>query len=127
MPRGDRSGPDGIGPMSGRAMGYCAGYDQPGFTAGPGGGRGRARGLGGRRRGFRGAYGRGFGPVPRYGYERGPGYPWAGETGYGPAYTAEERKAMLQDELQGLEGRIESLRREIESIDTEGSSEPKSG
>ncbi|MGI6097596.1 MAG: DUF5320 domain-containing protein, partial [Dethiobacteria bacterium] len=26
MPRGDGSGPAGMGPMTGRAAGYCAGY-----------------------------------------------------------------------------------------------------
>jgi len=33
MPRGDKRGPEGAGPMTGRALGYCAGNDQPGFTA----------------------------------------------------------------------------------------------
>jgi len=32
MPRGDRTGPDGMGQMTGRGLGYCAGYDSPGFT-----------------------------------------------------------------------------------------------
>lgn len=31
MPRGDRIGPMGMGPMTGRGAGYCAGYDAPGF------------------------------------------------------------------------------------------------
>ena len=31
MPRGDRTGPEGFGPMTGRAAGYCGGYDEPGF------------------------------------------------------------------------------------------------
>ena len=26
MPRGDGTGPRGLGPMTGRAAGYCAGY-----------------------------------------------------------------------------------------------------
>lgn len=30
MPAGDRTGPEGQGPMTGRAAGYCAGYDSPG-------------------------------------------------------------------------------------------------
>ena len=33
MPRGDRRGPEGTGPMTGRALGYCAGNNQPGFAA----------------------------------------------------------------------------------------------
>jgi hypothetical protein len=31
MPRGDGTGPMGLGPMSGRGMGYCAGYPAPGY------------------------------------------------------------------------------------------------
>lgn len=32
MPGGDRTGPMGMGPMTGRAAGYCAGYPVPGYT-----------------------------------------------------------------------------------------------
>ena len=32
MPRGDGTGPDGMGSMTGRAVGYCAGYSVPGFA-----------------------------------------------------------------------------------------------
>lgn len=32
MPGLDRTGPQGAGPRTGRGMGYCSGYDQPGFT-----------------------------------------------------------------------------------------------
>ncbi|MGQ9787608.1 MAG: DUF5320 domain-containing protein, partial [Anaerolineae bacterium] len=31
MPRGDRTGPWGAGPMTGRRAGYCAGYPVPGY------------------------------------------------------------------------------------------------
>ena len=31
MPAGDRTGPSGMGPMTGRAAGYCAGNDMPGY------------------------------------------------------------------------------------------------
>ena len=72
MPRGDRTGPAGAGPMSGRGLGYCAGYAAPGYAT-PGYGRGRgAGGYGGR--GWRHRYyatgvpgwGRGV-PAPYYG------------------------------------------------------------
>lgn len=33
MPSGDRSGPEGKGPMTGRGRGYCAGYDRPGYAS----------------------------------------------------------------------------------------------
>jgi len=39
MPRGDRTGPNGAGPMTGRGMGFCSGNDRPGFME-PGFGRG---------------------------------------------------------------------------------------
>ncbi len=31
MPLGDGTGPAGMGPMTGRAAGYCAGYPVPGY------------------------------------------------------------------------------------------------
>lgn len=73
MPLGDRTGPWGLGPMTGRAMGYCAGYPVPGFMNpgpwfGPGFGRGFGRGFGfGRGRGWRRG---GFSPL------WGSPYPW---------------------------------------------------
>jgi hypothetical protein len=41
MPRGDRTGPAGMGPMTGRGAGYCAGYSTPGYMN-PYGGRASA-------------------------------------------------------------------------------------
>jgi hypothetical protein len=32
MPGGDGTGPMGMGPMTGRAAGYCAGYPAPGYV-----------------------------------------------------------------------------------------------
>ena len=54
MPGGDRTGPRGAGPMTGRAAGYCAGYAAPGY-ANPGPGRMIGRGGGGGR-GWRNQY-----------------------------------------------------------------------
>ena len=62
MPAGDRTGPVGLGPMTGRAAGYCAGFPAPGFMnpmPGRGWGMGRGRGMGrgwGRGRGWRFGY-----------------------------------------------------------------------
>lgn len=57
MPFGDRTGPLGQGPMTGRGRGYCSGNATPGrFNAGPGRGMGRAgRGGPGWRNQFRAA------------------------------------------------------------------------
>jgi len=51
MPRGDGTGPGGMGSMTGRAAGYCAGYPAPGYMNPVGGrgyfGMGRGGGRGG--------------------------------------------------------------------------------
>ena len=87
MPFGDGTGPMGMGPMTGRGAGYCAGFNMPGYAnslpgrPGIGLGRGMGRGMG---RGY-GFYGKGrrFMPVAPYqsfgypGYGRGfSGYPY---------------------------------------------------
>ncbi len=46
MPGGDRTGPGGMGPMTGRAAGFCAGYSVPGYMN-PIPGRGFGFGRGG--------------------------------------------------------------------------------
>lgn len=64
MPRGDTTGPMGQGPMTGRAAGFCAGYNVPGYgnTVPAGrGGFGRGCGFRGAGRGAGRANGRGFG------------------------------------------------------------------
>jgi hypothetical protein len=68
MPFGDGTGPMGMGPMTGRAAGYCAGYPVPGV----------ANPIPG--------FGRGFYPYGYPGYGTGyPGY-GAGYPGYGAGY-----------------------------------------
>jgi len=68
MPGGDKTGPRGMGPMTGRGAGYCAGqqvpgYMNPGHGRGYGMGWGRGRGFGrGRGRWFRGGTGAEFIP-----------------------------------------------------------------
>ena len=78
MPGGDGTGPMGMGPMTGRAAGYCAGYAMPGY-ANPIGGRGR--GFWGCGRGGSGSGG-GFGFAG--GVVRG-GSLWTASPGYGAA------------------------------------------
>jgi hypothetical protein len=45
MPRGDGMGPAGMGPMTGRGRGFCAGFKTPGYAS-PGFGRGTESGRG---------------------------------------------------------------------------------
>lgn len=44
IPRRDGTGQMGMGPMTGRGMGYCAGYAMPGYPS-PGFGMGREIGF----------------------------------------------------------------------------------
>jgi hypothetical protein len=76
MPFGDGTGPMGMGPMTGRGGGFCAGFGMPGF-ANPMPGRGW--GGFGRRIPYGYPYAGGYG-APYGGY----GYPYAG--GYGTPY-----------------------------------------
>jgi hypothetical protein len=73
MPGGDRTGPSGLGPRTGRGAGYCGGHDTPGFMN-PYGGRGFAGGP---------RFGPGWGPPAEpYGYG-GPPYAFSGPPGRG--------------------------------------------
>ena len=60
MPRGDGTGPMGMGSMTGRSAGYCAGSSMPGYAnpKGVGCGFGRGTGFG---RGLGRGSGRGYG------------------------------------------------------------------
>lgn len=64
MPRGDGTGPTGMGPRTGRGMGYCSGYSTPG-TMNPGSrgpvGLGGLMGIGRWSAGFLPRVGRGLG------------------------------------------------------------------
>ncbi len=106
MPAGDRTGPAGMGPMTGRALGYCAGYAAPGF-ANAGYGRGMGRGAG---RGF----GRGFGG-------RGRGWGWRGAWGAPYAATQPDSRAPVpgaEQELNALKDHADFLSRSLRDIQT---------
>ncbi len=46
MPAGNRRGPQGLGPLTGRGRGHCSGRNHPGYGSGGGFGRGGVRGCG---------------------------------------------------------------------------------
>lgn len=111
MPGGDRSGPLGQGPRTGRATGYCAGYEVPGYmSARPNdgfGGFGRGRGHGGGRRGWRHQfYATGLSGWQRADRAPAPSAP--------PSHEVELK--MLETDLQCLEQRAAELRRWIEQL-----------
>ncbi|MCP4634568.1 MAG: DUF5320 domain-containing protein, partial [candidate division Zixibacteria bacterium] len=64
MPGGDKTGPLGAGPRTGRAAGYCTGYGMPGY----------ANPMPGYGRGFGGGYGRGYGQGFGRGFRGGRGW-----------------------------------------------------
>lgn len=107
MPGGDRTGPIGRGPMTGRAVGYCAGYTGSGF-ANPIYGRGLGRG-----------WGRGFG---RGNWGRGRGFWWRGsfpETYYSSTPIVKEEKTYLENMVKDLEEEIKAIRERIQDISKE--------
>ncbi|MCF7936520.1 MAG: DUF5320 domain-containing protein [Synergistales bacterium] len=119
MPGGDRTGPAGYGPMTGRAAGYCAGNGAPGFTN-PWGGRG-FRG-GGRGPGW------GWGGGPRWGMRWGapagpapaPGpYAYGGYPPQPQPPSAQDERAMLQQELKAMQQQMDAVQKRLEELDTE--------
>lgn len=122
MPYGDRRGPRGEGPRTGRGLGYCSGFNSPGYTKGtPRGGAG----YGGFGRGA--GYGRGFGRG--YGFGRGfarrvpRGYPGAANFDRAPASEGEARqseKAYLSNEIEVLEEELEAMKSRMRELDREG-------
>ena len=129
MPGGDGTGPAGMGPMTGRAAGYCAGYPAPGYMSGLGGrGLGRGRGFGGRGggRGRRNRFyatgltswqraGMGW---PAFGVVPGPvatyGQPFA------PAVTTEQQLDALKGQAEYFEDALDGIRKRIEEIEAKG-------
>ena len=110
MPGGDRRGPAGFGPMSGRRMGYCAGYEVPGFAnwgPGRGGGFGYGRGMG---RGF--GAGRGFGR----GYGRGFA---AYDLPVAAPYSEASEKTFIQNEINVLKEQLESFEARLSELNKE--------
>ena len=104
MPGGDRTGPRGSGPMTGRGMGYCVGYVRPGFINprfGPrfSRGRGFGRGLRIRRRFPRNVDYDIYYEEPR-------------------VLTKEQEKSFLEEEVTGLEAELGRIKQRIKSLES---------
>jgi hypothetical protein len=111
MPGGDRTGPLGMGPLTGRGAGYCRGYGMPGFANRWAGGwdAGRGAGFG------RGGYGRGR--RNRFLATGVPGWAWnRGVAAAAPIYEGAAEPSRTQ-ERRYLEEQAEFLRDELDAID----------
>lgn len=118
MPGGDGTGPAGLGSMTGRAAGYCAGYGAPGFMTGmPGREFGRwPRGGGWGRRNLFYSTGLTGWQRPAYGYPGGPhGMPY-GEP-LSPSLNKEEELNMLKGQAENLEDTLNGIKKRIEEIE----------
>jgi hypothetical protein len=124
MPRGDRTGPQGAGPRTGRGMGYCSGYDVAGFmNPGPGAGGGTFfGGLGlGRGRG-RAAPGYGMGMAWGRGTGRGRGYssfpyfPYDPQTFTPAPLSPEDEKRVIESQVAAMKSRIEAMEKRLSEL-----------
>ena len=115
MPYGDRTGPQGLGPRTGRGAGYCSGFSEPG-SMNPVPGRGFF-GFG-RGRGSRGV-GKGCGWGNCY---RATGFPGRARGGYGfssfPArLTDEEEMDILRDEAEILRQQLNDIQKRMSTLE----------
>lgn len=137
MPAGDGTGPAGMGSRMGRGMGYCSGYDGPGW-ANPGPGRGYYGRAGrGVRGGYGGGYGAGYGAgrgggrgqrnqyyatgLPRWA-RWGPPPPAAYGAPYGAPYeppSQEQEVVMLRDEAEWLKEQLDAISQRMDDLSQE--------
>lgn len=122
MPRGDRTGPMGMGERTGCAAGYCAGFGVPGYAnpvPGPGLGSGRgfwSRGFGGGGRGCRNMfYATGQPGWMRFGKYAGS-YPY--QTGYQKPDPEAEKQA-LKSQAQILRAKLDAIEKRLVEIKPE--------
>ena len=100
MPRGDGTGPMGMGPVTGRGAGFCAGFTAPGH-ANSAGGFGRGRGF---RRMFCAT------GLPRWVH--------CGNQNEKGAYFASDadEKEFLKNQAKFLESRLDSIKKRLEKF-----------
>ncbi len=119
MPRGDGTGPMGMGSMTGRAAGFCSGSGTPGFSNPVSGGR---LGLGARR--GMGQFGGGRG---RCAWNYAPGTP--GRRAYGfsgvpfQGQTPDMEKQALKNQAEALRSELELIKKRLEDIEAQTSSD----
>ncbi len=120
MPGGDRTGPMGQGPMTGRRAGFCAGYDVPGYAnpiPGRGWGAGWGRGGWGAGRGYRWRnwyYATGVPGWARWGYP--PAWPPAPYAYASPPDSAQEAE-WLRSQAEWLKEQLETISKRITELE----------
>jgi hypothetical protein len=122
MPRGDGTGPAGMGPMTGRTAGFCAGYPVAGY-ANQAGGRGYGCGFGrGGGRGGRGYRNR-FYAAGLTGWQRaeyGMAVPYAAPYAGVPSVpTKEQQTDMLKNQARYLEEQLGAVQERIAGLEAE--------
>ena len=135
MPRGDGTGPAGMGPMTGRAAGYCAGYETPGYmnpVGGRGGFRGRGPGFGGGGWGRRNWYyatgqpgwARAAQGMPAWGDPGAAAYPPPYASGYQqPTPDPEQEKQALRQQAEYLQQSLDEINERLEQLEKQESKE----
>ena len=125
MPGGDGTGPGGMGPMTGRAAGYCAGYTVPGFMNSVQGqgfwGAGRGGGGRGRRNwyyatGLTGWQRAGFG-MPALASPPAYPLPYSSPT-FAPGMNKEQELDMLKGQAEYFEDTLEGIKKRIGQLET---------
>jgi len=117
MPGGDRTGPLGMGPMTGRAAGYCAGYNVPGYMNSAGG-RGMAM-RHGRFYGGGGGFGRGRG-FASYGTFAAPYAAPVAPIAFGAGpYDESMELDALRGQAQALEASMSGIQKRIEELEAQ--------
>jgi len=111
MPGGDRTGPMGMGAMTGRGAGFCSGSDNAGYTrAMPGRGFGMGAGRGG---GFRRTPG-GRGWRNQYFATGMPG--WMRSGPYTEPGVALDKEALRQ-QSQFLQSQLDSIKKRLDEME----------
>jgi len=117
MPGGNGTGPMGMGPMTGRAAGFCAGFGMPGNSNSPAG-RGFGAGYGGRRE----LKGRNSGRGLRYRFHA-TGLPgWMRFGRYDSPYQDPDpslEKQMLKGQVEAMQSELDFIKKRLSEIETE--------
>ena len=121
MPGGDRTGPEGMGPMTGRAAGFCAGFNVPGYMN-PYGGRGMGfgRAIGGR--------GGGFGRRGEFANLAYPAVQTTFQPGVAPVPVNEAMELeALRNQSQAIEATLSVIQKRIETLEAQSGNTESEG